>query len=90
MILVKVTVDVPVAPARTETLLGLAAIPKSAMVYDTLAVRLNPPPDPVTVTTYVPAEPEHESVEVPVGDVPLMEIDGGVSEHVRPEDGEAV
>ena len=40
---------------------------------------------PVTVTVYVPAEPEHESVDVP--EVPSVTL-VGVSVQVRPVEGD--
>ena len=42
---------------------------------------------PVTVTVYVPAEPEHDSVEVP--EAPNVSV-VGVSVHVKPEEGDTV
>jgi hypothetical protein len=47
---VTVTVDVPLTPARTVTLVGLAAIAKSCTVYITVAECDRVPLVPVTVT----------------------------------------
>jgi hypothetical protein len=47
---VTVMVDVPVVPARTVTLVGLAAIVKSWTVNVTVAVWVRLPLVPVTVT----------------------------------------
>src|SRR5438094_411874 len=59
-----VIVEVAVAPARALTLVGLAATVKSRMLTVTVAERDNVPLIPVTVTVYVAAEPEQESIEV--------------------------
>jgi len=45
-----VTVDVPLVPEKTRTLLGLALTVKSCTVYVTLAVWLREDPVPVTAT----------------------------------------
>jgi hypothetical protein len=45
-----VTVDVPLVPAKTKTLVGLALTVKSCTVYVTLAEWLREDPVPVTVT----------------------------------------
>jgi len=42
---------------------------------------------PVTVTVYVPAEPEHDSVEVP--EAPNVSV-VGVSVHVKPVEGDTL
>jgi hypothetical protein len=53
----------------------------------TVDVRVSDPPVPVIVTVYVPEEPVHESVLVPV--LPSVTL-VGVSVQVRPELGEIV
>jgi hypothetical protein len=45
-----VTVDVPVVPEKTRTLVGLALMVKSCTVYVTLAEWVREDPVPVTVT----------------------------------------
>jgi hypothetical protein len=50
--------------ASPLTLVGFAATVKSWMVKVTVAVWLVAPLVPVTVTVYVAADPEHDSVEV--------------------------
>ena len=81
-------VDVPAAPpAMILTLVGLAEIVKSWTVYVTVAVCDKLPLVPVTVTVYVPAEPEQESEDVaepPEGVVTLV----GFKLHVKPVDGD--
>ena len=62
-----VIVEVPVAPERIVTLVGLAVTEKSfgaVTVTVTVAECERVPLVPVTVTVYVPADPEHDSVEV--------------------------
>ena len=59
-----VIVDVPAWLTLTATLVGLATIVKSVTVKVTVAEWDNVPLVPVTVTVYVPAGPEQESVEV--------------------------
>ena len=85
---VTVIVDVPAAPpAMILTLVGLAEIVKSWTVYVTVAVCDKLPLVPVTVTVYVPAEPEQESEDVaepPEGVVTLV----GFKLHVKPVDGD--
>jgi len=61
---VMVMVDVPAWLTLTATLVGLATIVKSVTVKVTVAEWDNVPLVPVTVTVYVPAGPEQESVEV--------------------------
>jgi len=85
---VAVIVDVPAAPpAMILTLVGLAAIVKSWTVNVTMAVCDKFPLVPVTVTVYVPADPEQESEDVaepPEGVVTLV----GFKLHVKPVDGD--
>lgn len=83
--LVTVIVDVPALPALTVTLVGLAVTVKSWTVKTIVAVLERDPLVPVTVTVYVPAEPLHDSVEVP--EVPRVTLVGDRA-HVRPVDGE--
>jgi hypothetical protein len=82
-----VIVEVPEAFAETVTLVGLAVIVKSWTVYVTVAERARLPLVPVTVTVYVPALPEQESVDAP--EVPSDKL-VGVCVQVRPVDGDSV
>src|SRR2546425_1105263 len=82
--------DVPATPRFVVTELGLALIVKSGAaptLYVTIALCDNEPLVPVTVTVYVPAEPEQESEDVtepPEGVVTLV----GFKLHVKPVDGD--
>jgi hypothetical protein len=82
-----VIVIVDVAEAPVETAAGEeAAMVKSWTAYETVAWCERDPLVPVTVTVYAPAEPLHDSVEVPDPPV-ILPAD---SEHVRPVAGETV
>jgi hypothetical protein len=48
------------------------------------------PSEPVIVTVYEPAVPEHDSVEVPLEPVLVRGILVGEALHARPVDGEIV
>ena len=76
-----VMVDVPVPPAKKVIMVGLADMVKSVTVKVTAAVWVMEPLVPVTVTVYVPAGPEQDSVEV--CDAPSTML-VGLSEHVKP------
>ena len=90
---VTVIVAVPVEPASTATLGGLAvrvnAVPT---VYLTDADRDNPLPVPVTVTLNVPdrAESVHDRVEVRRVAVVLNAKVAGLRTQLRPIEGETV
>jgi hypothetical protein len=84
-----VIVEVPDAPARTMTVVGLAAtvyaVPELTV---TVALVVNPPPVPVTVTVKVPGDEElQDRVEAAVAPLPsVILVDDRVQ--VRPVDGE--
>ena len=59
-----VMVEVAAALANAVTLVGLAVTVKSVMVTVTVAEWDSDPLVPVTVTVYVPVEPEQERTEV--------------------------
>jgi len=87
---VTVIVEVPVAPARNVTAVGLAVTVYGVPdVTVTVAAVLRPPPVPVTVTVNVPgAEEVQERVEAPLV-VPLLRVMlVGDRVQVRPVDGE--
>jgi hypothetical protein len=85
-----VIVEVPVAPARTVRVVGLAVtvygVPESTL---TVALVVNPLPVPVAVTVKVPGVEEvQDRVEAPVG-VPALSVTlDGNTVQVRPVDGE--
>lgn len=78
---------VPAEPVFTVRLVGLAVTVKSCVLYVTGVECDRVPLVPITVTVYVPAEPEQERAEVP--EVPNV-ILVGVNEHVRPVVGETI
>ena len=61
---VTVIVEVAVPPELAAMLVGLAVTVKSVTVTVTVAEWESVPLVPVTVTVYVPADPEQDSVEV--------------------------
>ena len=61
---VTVIVDVPEPATMKPKLAGLAVSVKSRTVTVTLVLWIRDPLVPVTVTVYVPLEPEQESVDV--------------------------
>jgi len=87
LVAVTVMVAVPAEPVLIVRLVGLAVTVKSCVLYVTVAERDRVPLVPVTVTVYVPTEPEQERVEVP--EVPSVML-VGVNVQVRPVVGEAV
>jgi hypothetical protein len=82
---VMVIVEVPGAPPRIVTVVGLAAIVKSWTVKVTVAECEREPLVPTTVTMYVPAVPLHDNVLVPE---PVTLVGDRVQ--VRPVAGETV
>jgi hypothetical protein len=80
-------VAVPDEPALTVRLVGLAVTVKSWVLYVTVAECDRVPLVPVTVTVYVPAEPEQERLEVP--EVPSVTL-VGVDVQAKPVLGDTV
>jgi hypothetical protein len=83
-----VIVEVPAWLTLTATLVGLAAMVKSWTTKVTVVDAELVPLVPVTVTVYVAAEPEQDSVDVPLVVVALSATVVGDSVQVRPVEGE--
>ena len=74
----------------TVTVVELTAKTKSCTVTATVAECVREPLAPVAVTTYLPAEPEHDRVEVVLGVEILRTTLAGENVHVKPVEGETV
>lgn len=83
-------VDVPLAPELTTTLDVLTSSAKSCTVTANEVECASEPLVPVAVTAYVPAEPEHDRVAVPLGVEMLRTTLRGENAHVRPVVGDIV
>ena len=82
--------EVPLAPAFTITLDELTFSAKSSTVNVAAAECTSEPLVPVADTVYLPAEPEHDRVAVPLGVEMLRIMLRGENVQVKPVAGEEV